>query len=162
MIFRFAVYIRATFPQNSWILDLLILFWLSVIDPKVQVHIQVSTRGEAVSKNGTDHSQGMLIIKKQQWKLKLETAKTNYYMTKFRNSLSCKQLFGKCDEQSSLPSIYEDSALPNMFAVYFLEKSKTSETTYMVWTFVKITMNLKDQSFLILILCLKNMFNLLF
>ena len=49
-------------------------------------------------------------------------------MSKFRNSRSCKQLFGICDEllgidkQSSLPSIYEDSALSNMFTVYFLEK----------------------------------------
>ena len=46
----------------------------------------------------------------------------------YSNSRSCKQLFGICDEllgrskQSSLPSIYEDSALPNMFAVYFSEK----------------------------------------
>ena len=68
------------------------------------------------------------LIKKQQWKLALKTAKMNYYMSKFRNSRSCKQLFGICDEllgrskQSSLPSIYEDSALPNMFAVYFSEK----------------------------------------
>ena len=40
----------------------------------------------------------------------------------------CKQLFGICDEflgkakQSSLPSIYEVSALLNMFVVYFLGK----------------------------------------
>ena len=46
----------------------------------------------------------------------------------YSNSRSCKQLFGICDDllgrakQSSLPSIYEDSALPNMFAVYFSEK----------------------------------------
>ena len=62
-------------------------------------------------KTGLTIHKECFLIKKQQWKLALKTAKMNYYMSKFSRS-----------KQSSLPSIYEDSALPNMFAVYFSEK----------------------------------------
>ena len=71
----------------------------------------------------TIHEECFLILKQQ---FALKTAKKNYYMSKFRRSY--KQLFGTCDEllgrskQSSLPSIYEDSALPNMVVVYSSEK----------------------------------------
>ena len=113
--------------------------WLKAVSEKIRAAKQQRRRAERQwLKTGlTVHKQIYICAKKCVTRL-VHVAKTSYFCSMIRDSLSCKQLFRITNqllgskEASPLPTVFPLIELPQRFLNSFTERCKLSETTLTV------------------------------